>query len=219
MQPTIYFVSLGWNCYTSKLFRNFFRFNIAASPFDWNQSLSGNSVCDLLENHFSGFLDDHNLEFPHESVQYTKNKSCHFYFCHDLDLKTKTFDKEKFKEKYKRRIDRMYSCIDAADVVCFVRSGSGFSYDLDKNTIYFSPDSQEGWLKSLGGFEGDQGCEEILRKRIPQIFGNKQHIELVYLNGMSDVEYIQKLKNQYKCWETPNYLTVDNKTPDGGLAS
>lgn len=70
-----YVVSIGWNCEVTRFMRYQLKLNIGASPFDWNQVISVNSICDLIENRFSEFMDDVQLkkELPIIASGHAKN--------------------------------------------------------------------------------------------------------------------------------------------------
>ena len=121
-------VSIGEDCACTSYLR---RFNLQdfSFPFDWLTKASFETRTKLLINNFDNFLNKENLVL----MQKTKNTNVDnkhdyyidsvldFYFYHDFRINI-NFDEEyeNVKEKYTRRINRLYKEIDSSKNILFV---------------------------------------------------------------------------------------------------
>lgn len=132
--------SLGEDCACSSYLR---RFNLQeySYPFDWLTNADFFTRMDLLVNDFKGFLEKENLAIIAYSHQKTINKhtddykdtKTDFYFYHDFDTKM-PFDKSFIlvKEKYQRRIKRLYHQIQKSQNILIVWWSRNKHQDIDK---------------------------------------------------------------------------------------
>ncbi len=132
--------SLGEDCACSSYLR---RFNLQeySYPFDWLTNADFFTRMDLLVNDFKGFLEKENLVIKAYSHQKTINKhtddykdtKTDFYFYHDFDTKI-PFDKSFIlvKEKYQRRIKRLYHQIQKSQNILIVWWSRNKHQDIDK---------------------------------------------------------------------------------------
>ena len=121
-------LSLGEDCACSGWLRRFKLQNFSY-PFDWLTSASFENRIELILNNFSNFLNKEDLypiEKPKagpvdEKCDYWADKRYNFYFYHDF-LREEPFETEylKVKEKYKRRIKRLYEQISNKKTILFV---------------------------------------------------------------------------------------------------
>lgn len=88
-----------------------------------------------------------------------------------------------------RRINRMYTMIDKCDKIYFIRTGSNIGWDHDKNILIAHPNINEceGWMSSLGRYEGNNQCRQILNERLPKIFPGKDiHVRFIQTQNQID---------------------------------
>lgn len=120
--------SIGEDCACSSYLR---RYNLQdySYPFDWLTKATFKTRLDLLLNDFQGFLEKENLipmEKPNNKNldfenDYYKDTKYDFYFYHDF--KTGKSLEESFndvKEKYNRRISRLYKNIESSNNMLLV---------------------------------------------------------------------------------------------------
>lgn len=132
--------SLGEDCACTSYLR---RFNLQeySYPFDWLTKADFFTRMDLLINDFKGFLEKDNLTIVAYSHQKAINKvtddyrdtKTGFYFYHDFDTKI-PFDESYLlvKEKYQRRIQRLYRQIQSAQDILIVWWSRDKHQDIDK---------------------------------------------------------------------------------------
>ena len=121
-------VSIGEDCTCSGYLRRC-RLQDFSYPFDWLTKASFASRIELLLNNFSDFLnkkDLYILEKPKngnvdKKCDYWADKKYDFYFYHDFPA-NESFESayKKIKEKYSRRITRLYKQISDSKNVLFV---------------------------------------------------------------------------------------------------
>lgn len=133
--------SLGEDCACSSYLR---RFNLQeySYPFDWLTKADFFMRVNLLLNNFQGFLNKENLiKLDKNAFQGEKDEKNDYYWCkktnfnfyHDFDNKM-PFD-EAFlcvKDKYQRRIQRLYKQIKSAKNILIVWWSRDKHQDIDK---------------------------------------------------------------------------------------
>jgi len=126
-------VSIGEDCACSSYLRRFV-LQEYSYPFDWLTKSDFNSRIELLLNDFKGFLNKEDLYEIKKPENLNSDKHCRyyadkkydFYYFHDFAA-DKPFNEayNEVKEKYERRITRMYERIKAADKVLFIWRARG----------------------------------------------------------------------------------------------
>lgn len=121
-------ISLGEDCACSSYLRRC-KLQDYSYPFDWLTNASFETRCELILNNFTDFLVKENLckiEKPTSGIidnncDYYADKKNSFYFYHDFKT-NQPFDSEygKVKEKFSRRIERLYAQISNAENILFV---------------------------------------------------------------------------------------------------
>lgn len=121
-------ISLGEDCACTSYLR---RFNLQdySFPFDWLTKATFECRINLLVNDFENFLIKENLSLMQKPENkevdnkhdYYKDTVLNFYFYHDFKSNT-DFEKEfiEVKNKYLRRIKRLYKTIDNSERILFV---------------------------------------------------------------------------------------------------
>lgn len=121
-------ISLGEDCACTSYLR---RFNLQdySFPFDWLTKASFETRINLLVNDFENFLNKENLVLipkPENTNvdnkhDYYKDTVLDFYFYRDFKSNT-NFEKEfiDVKNKYLRRIERLYNAIESSENILFV---------------------------------------------------------------------------------------------------
>ena len=121
-------VSLGEDCACTSYLR---RFNLQdfSFPFDWLTKASFETRINLLIDNFDNFLNKENLVLMQKPENtkvdnkhdYYKDTALDFYFYHDFKSNT-DFEKEftEVKNKYSRRIERLYNAIQNSERILFV---------------------------------------------------------------------------------------------------
>ena len=120
-------ISLGQNCACTVILREA-GLQEYSYPFDWLDSLSFDTQILLLVNGFKNFCNKEdfsiyeNKEKAAFAYNFYQNKRTGFLFFHDFP-KELHFDEafDTVKQKYERRIKRMYDKIDASKKVLFIR--------------------------------------------------------------------------------------------------
>ena len=130
-------IPIGSVCKTSQNLRNL-KLQNESLPFDWVLTLDINQIKEMLESHFTGFLEKENMEYKGKESEQTdvyidtKTKIGFWHdFPHNVAL-SESFDA--IKNKYNRRIARLYQEIEKAqDIlffrVCTIRPQSGYSIE------------------------------------------------------------------------------------------
>lgn len=81
-------------------------------PFDWLITPEFENVILAIENHFDGFLDEEMLKQSKKTPRYYKCSRYNFEFYHDFsEFKPLSVQLPEIRQKYKRRIDRLYKAI------------------------------------------------------------------------------------------------------------
>jgi len=123
------FISLGPDCLTAMTL-DFLGVRHASFPFDWlYRGEAGNyfleEVISLLQSGFSNFFEKELLELQgdvqgHDTIKIFNTKT-KFAFIHDLH-KEESFEKQypHIREKYRRRIERLYNSVRKSQRVLFV---------------------------------------------------------------------------------------------------
>lgn len=128
------YISIGSICSVSF---NLNKYNLRKSslPFDWVKIDDIDKVSYLIDNKFDGFMDDLSIVkesdkffIEDEKITHDKKKSLivknkYATFCHDFTDESYYEDeeKEKFNDKYMRRIERLYEILNSDDKIIFVR--------------------------------------------------------------------------------------------------
>lgn len=88
-------------------------------PFDWLITPNLNSVMDLIENHFTDFLNEEYMYQLKQFPSYYRNIKVNVDFYHDFSP-LKSFDSQILdtSNKYKRRIERFYNQIKSPTLFC-----------------------------------------------------------------------------------------------------
>lgn len=125
-------IPLGSTCSVAYQLRRLGLRNFAF-PFDWIRINNLSLVTDLMENNFVNFLDLQNYEFLEVSHKFEVNKKmisyiyqnqfCRFY--HEFDRYIDNSNFMKFKDKYNRRIERLYQIIRVKKKILFIREEIG----------------------------------------------------------------------------------------------
>lgn len=121
-------VSLGEDCACTSYLR---RYNLQdySYPFDWLANATFNMRIELLVTDFKDFLKKENmiqLQKPNEGLADRKHSSYRdnvsgFNFYHDFKLNVSLEeDFNNVKEKYDRRIERLYKTIETSEKILFV---------------------------------------------------------------------------------------------------
>ena len=126
------FISLGSTCCITQQLKNH-NLRQNAYPFDWIRITNLNNVSKLLDNHFYDFLKFEEIQFIEFSDRFLinnvsgsyiyKNKYCGFYheFSEMLDENTYNL----FKNKYERRIERLFELLKSNNEIIFIREEIG----------------------------------------------------------------------------------------------
>lgn len=137
------FISLGGNCSIAKQMRNN-NINQKTLPFDWVRCNDFNMVLKLLDNNFEYFMDNLkliNIDNDNKFVIHTReDKSSYIYrdmkynitFYHDF---YDNVDIDEVKDKYRRRISRLYQILKSNEEIVFVRSDI-FVKNIDINILF-----------------------------------------------------------------------------------
>ena len=122
------YVSLGSTCCIAQQLKNHNLRN-AAYPFDWLRICNLNNVIKLLENKFKDFLELEDMKFIEFSDRFLvdgnsgsyiyKNKYCGFY--HDFSEKIYESNYNSFRDKYNRRINRLFQLLNSNNEIIFIR--------------------------------------------------------------------------------------------------
>ncbi len=197
-------ISLGEDCGCAS-YLNTHSLRCASYPFDWLIKASFETRINLISNDFSGFLKKENLQplikvsdlsDPHHD--YYEDKKTGFYFYHDfpagIPLKN-TFPE--VKEKYKRRIKRLYQTINIAERILFV---------------WLSRDKKISNNSILAAYD-----------QLSQKFPQKQLFLLVLENGENNTEilsdYILKLTYDNASFSDPALEWQGNKEKNDDVFS
>lgn len=126
-------ISLGEDCACAMYLKKF-KLRDASYPFDWLCHATFEKRIELLENDFAGFMQKENLRWfakPTTGLRDLENDNYEdtetgFYFYHDFK-EGEPLDTiyPAVKEKYDRRIARLYRKVSKADNVLFVWRTSG----------------------------------------------------------------------------------------------
>lgn len=122
------YVSLGSTCCITQQLKNHNLRN-EAYPFDWLRICNLNNVVRLLDNKFIDFLELEDIKFTEFSDKFSidgkcgsyiyKNKYCGFY--HDFSEIINETNYNLFRDKYNRRINRLFQLLNSNNEVIFVR--------------------------------------------------------------------------------------------------
>ncbi|HSX13497.1 MAG TPA: DUF1796 family putative cysteine peptidase [Chlamydiales bacterium] len=129
------FVSLGSICVPAGLIREAGLRTSAYMPFDWLCSQDGEKLIELLREDFLNFFNQNYLT-PHHTDNFL-NTYYHLEFVHDQDIANDL--REKFFEKYKRRIERFRQLENYEGTVIFLRYAS----DVNPDFFYQFPECAE----------------------------------------------------------------------------
>lgn len=184
-------ISLGTDCQVADNLRdNNLRFQ--AYPFDWNRTLSFDSIVKIIEDDFKHWLDPEVLEYRERSIY---NNFYKIEFFHDFPTKYGDEiyqdgveiiggildpDFEKYipmvESKYRRRIDRFKEALNSNGPIFFIRS-------------YATPKSAKKFVK-------------LIKSRYPNL-----NFQLIALIG--ELNYENKTKNYYKNdWKIDNVQVI-----------
>lgn len=120
--------SIGVNCGCSGFLRRC-KLQYASLPFDWNFCASFDEHIRTIVNDFAGFLDLQKLQFTPKEDEEKSDRSCDYYrntqngflFLHDFPIGVPLNESyPAVREKYQRRIGRLYRRIAKAQKVLFV---------------------------------------------------------------------------------------------------
>lgn len=118
-----FIVSLGENCISSgNLRRN--KLQYESFPFDWIV-IPFNQAVEMLQTHFAGFLELENLRLSARAENHDRYLDTvhQIEFVHDFDSDIEPIvNFEKIKNKYNRRIERLYRRINEAKSILIVVS-------------------------------------------------------------------------------------------------
>lgn len=139
----------------------------ASYPFDWVAGMTlGKSTAYIL-NHFENFLNKNNMSVCCEDNYFLilKNEN-NISFNHDF-FKNVPFDEmfSRTKEKYNRRINRLYQNIQSADSICFLHYS-----DCETETV---SDAVATWQNFIKNFPNKK-MEIIYIKESENITSNKE---------------------------------------------
>lgn len=119
-------VSLGEDCACSSYLRRF-ALQECSFPFDWLTNAALSMRIQLLENDFDIFLKKENLHMIPRPVvsdvhcDYYEDKKTTLYFYHDFPIGIDLEESfSSVKEKYNRRIQRLYKMVNTSKKVLFV---------------------------------------------------------------------------------------------------
>lgn len=172
--PYDYIVSLGPDCHTASALRRA-GLRDSSGPFDWLTGASLDMRLGLLERRFSGFMEKGNLtklvkgpNAPKKGNDYYLDEATGFRSYHDF-REDVPFDEMyvAVREKYDRRINRLYLRVAAAQKVAFV------------------------WRKTEAEQEGTASMEEAQR-RLKELFPGRD----VRLVCITDDSELRKLKSR-----------------------
>ncbi len=142
------FVSLGSYCAPAG-YAKVSDFRKAAFPFDWNVSIDGEKLIELLEDDFLHFLDDDflvpdDLIIPFASGTVLLNLYYHIEFVHEGVWRGPEYfaQLEALKVKYQRRIDRFRNLGQYSGKVYFMRAAYLHS-ETDKHRYFKSKENIE----------------------------------------------------------------------------
>ncbi len=130
-------IPIGSVCKTSQNLRKL-KLQTESLPFDWVLTLDINQIKNMLQSRFSDFLEEENMEYKGKESEQTDvyiDTKTQIGFWHDFPHNValrKSFDG--IKQKYNRRINRLYQELDKAqDIlffrVCTIRPASGYSIE------------------------------------------------------------------------------------------
>lgn len=129
-EDDILFISLGQQCGVAYNLEKY-GYKSESLPFDWIRTPNFPSIVKLIENKFSDFLNEIELEYNDnpEVKFYFRNKitRCEFvHECEETDFNT-------IKEKYNRRIKRFYKKLTEYKKIIFIRDI--YRHNYSKNYI------------------------------------------------------------------------------------
>ena len=129
------FVSLGSYCAPASLVRSC-GYRKAAFPFDWNITMDGEKLIEMLENDFAYFFDDEYL-MPFARGSALLHTYYHIEFVHEgvWDVDQYAPNMEILRSKYLRRIERFRQLKNYPGKVFFLRSAYIYSVE-DSHRAY-----------------------------------------------------------------------------------
>lgn len=126
------YLSLGTTCSIAFNLR-LLNIRLKAYPFDWIRIQNLNNLTKIINNSFNDFLNYDTFQFVNESDKFEvngkmnsyiyKNNYCKFYHEFDKELDRVMFNK--FKEKYKRRVNRFMEVLKSNNQITFIREEIG----------------------------------------------------------------------------------------------
>lgn len=196
--------SLGEACSCSEALRKN-DLQVVTNPFDWITGTTLEENVDILLNDFNNFMNFEDLEFANctnenksDLCDVYKNKRNKIVFNHEIPAGVKLEDCfEKVKEKYNRRIKRLYEKIEKAQKVLIVyievpfnenklKDNSRLVDALDKIKTKF-PNTKIDFLYFTNdtSYEPMKYKKEIINSEIVKIYGNYER-----LNDMLPIFYV-----------------------------
>lgn len=170
------FISIGEDCACTSYLRNC-KLQFSSFPFDWLTHATFEKRIEILCNDFHNFLNIEDLYYlnydknPHNHFDSYGNKLNDFHFYHDFAQDTPLeVSYPDVREKYNRRIERLYQKINQAKKVLFVwfsrdkvLSNQQLTDALSKLTNKFS-NTDVNLLVLENNF--DKTCNEIRKTEI-----------------------------------------------------
>lgn len=125
MQKFDLFIPLGSFCATSYHLRQA-GLQAESLPFDWVSPVNLNVAVKLLKNHFENFLILEELKFiKHENFHSVLCNQYGIKFYHDFSSENILDDFPAVREKYNRRINRLYGKIKSSKSILFIHLDHG----------------------------------------------------------------------------------------------
>jgi len=197
------FVSLGSNCMPANLARHL-GLRKAAFPFDWNVSLDGEKLIEILNDDFEYFLKEECL-IRFNSVKLL-NTHYHMEFVHDGDWneEVRFHHMPILQSKYKRRIERFRNLKKYRGKIFFVRAANIHSitdesrvYKIKEN-VQISEEYSFKLLETLKRYFSDLNFSLI-------IINNHEHENFIEEKTLSDS--LLMIRGCLDNYETPGVLT------------
>lgn len=187
-----FIVSIGEDCACSSYLRRN-KLQIFSYPLDWLTRASFDERIRLIVNGFEGFMEFEDLTFVKKTTDVSNDSNCDYYkniknnlyFYHDFPMNIPLEESfGKIKEKYNRRITRLYNEIHKAKRILLVW------FSREKIII-------EEKLK--------EAHEKLIQK-----FPNKETHFLIIENNADILEITKKKIGEYATKYTYNMFSTDN---------
>ena len=198
----VVYVSLGSTCSVAAQIRNY-DLCIGSLPFDWIRTPNFSEILNLFRTKFDGVLEFSKFNHLRDSDKFQVSGGCTSAIYYHRDVKLgfyhdfiagKTLEEQwtEFRDRYQRRIDRLYSVLESASKIVFIRD------ELKANLLS---------LEAVDDF-----IEYVVTKypsamiKLVIIARDKKNRRVPVLNFVSDKVEIQIIRDTkpYSDWTRPN---------------